>query len=90
LTHACTLDDYCPKPIYEDKYSKYIGASVIASDVYGIQEVGPYQKVLKEYCSICGGSVDFKAIWDPPANTQDEDFNGSAKSMPELTAQQHQ
>ena len=60
--YCIPVDDYCLKPIYEDKYSKYIGASVIASDVDGIQEVGPNQKVLKEYCSICGGSVDFKAI----------------------------
>lgn len=37
----------------------------ITTDVDGRQEVGPYQKVLKEYCSICGGSVDFKAIWQP-------------------------
>lgn len=58
------VDDYCPKPIYEDKYSKYIGASV-ASDVDSNLEVGPYQKVLKEYCSICGGSVDYKPIWEP-------------------------
>jgi hypothetical protein len=58
------VDEYSPKPIYEDKYVKVMGASV-STDVDGRPEVGLYQKVLKEYCSICGGSVDFKAIWVP-------------------------
>jgi hypothetical protein len=42
------VDEYARKPIYEDKYVKYIGGSV-STDVDGRQEVGPYQKVLKEY-----------------------------------------
>ena len=58
------VDEYSRKPIYEDKYSKYFGASV-STDVDGRPEVGACQKVLKEYCSICAVSVDFKAIWEP-------------------------
>jgi len=57
------VDEYSRKPIFEDKYSKYFGASVSTDVDSGNLEVGPYQKVLKEYCSICGSSVDYRAIW---------------------------
>jgi hypothetical protein len=56
-------DDYTRKPIYENQYSKYIGGSIVSSDVDAIPEVGPYQKVLKNFCSVCGGAPDYKAIW---------------------------
>jgi hypothetical protein len=52
------VDDYCRPPIYEDRAFKYIGAS---------DGGGPYQKVLKEYCSICGGSIS-NLLWSLPAN----------------------
>jgi hypothetical protein len=42
------VDEYSRKPIYEDKYVKYIGASV-STDVDGKPEVGPDQKIVKTF-----------------------------------------
>lgn len=48
--------------IYENKYVNVIGGSVALEDGR-VPEMRPYSKVLKNFCSVCGGSADYKAIW---------------------------